>query len=232
MNNETVKKNSLLRKSAREQLKGNWGKGILLCFIFSLIVGLPGGINSFANASSSSSIGLGADPSEIISAILLKSSIAGIITLIISAPLTLGLASCFIKLVRKEAFRLENLFDGFQHFASALVLLLLQTLFTFLWSLLLVIPGIIAQYRYRMAFYILNDNPELGAFEALKKSKQMMIGYKWKLFCLDFSFIGWALLSCLTLGIGLLWFVPYNTASIANFYQNLKDASETNSNIE
>ncbi len=234
INNETVKKNSLLRKSAREQLKGNWGKAILLCFIFSLIVGLPSGINSISNTSSSirNSISLGADPAEIMSGMLLKMSISSIITLIISAPLTLGLASCFIKLVRNETFRLENLFDGFKNFVSALVLILLQSVFVFLWSLLLIIPGIIAQYRYRMAFYILSDNPEIGALEALKKSKQMMIGYKWKLFCLDFSFIGWALLSCLTLFIGFLWFVPYNTASVANFYQNLKDASEPNSNIE
>ncbi len=229
INSELVKKNSLLRKSSREQLKGNWGKAILLCFIFSLIVGLPGGANGIANTNAN--IGL-ADPSEIVSGMLVKTSISTIITLILSAPLTFGLASCFIKLVRKEPFRLENLFDGFHHFVSALVLILLQSIFILLWSLLLIIPGIIAQYRYRMAFYILNDNPEMGALEALRESKQMMVGYKWKLFCLDFSFIGWALLSCLTLGIGLLWLVPYINASIANFYQNLKDASETNSNIE
>lgn len=230
INNVIVKKSSLLRKSAREQLKGNWGKGILLCFISSLILALPGGINSVAN--STASIGLEADPSKLISTMLLRTSISTIIGLVISAPFTFGLASCFIKLVRNEPFRLENLFDGFQHFVSALVLTLLQFLFTLLWSLLLIVPGIIAQYRYRMAFYILNDNTELSAMEALTKSKEIMVGNKWRLFCLDFSFIGWAILSCITLGIGLLWLIPYINASVATFYQNLKDVSETNSNIE
>jgi len=83
-----------------------------------------------------------------------------------------------------------------------------------------------------MAFYILNDNPTLGAMDALKASKQMMKGYKWKLFCLQLSFIGWCLLSIFTLFIGLLWLIPYIQASIAAFYQNLKDASETKPTID
>lgn len=105
--------------------------------------------------------------------------------------------------------------------------MLLIGIFIFLWSLLLIIPGIIAAYRYSMAFYILNDNPKMGAMDALRESKKMMVGYKGKLFFLSLSFIGWTILSVLTLGIGFLWLIPYMNTTTANFYQNLKDASET-----
>jgi uncharacterized membrane protein len=191
---QSIKTNSELRSSTREQLKGKWGTAILLCLIFSIICGLPGYIPY-----------LGA-----------------IISILLSGPLTLGLATCFLKLVRHEPFMFENLFDGFKKFSSSVIAQLLITIFVFLWSLLLLIPGIIAYYRYSMVFYILSDNPEISAMDALKRSKEMMVGFKWKLFCLHLSFIGWALLGILTLGIGYLWLTPYIYGSIANFYENLK----------
>lgn len=150
---------------------------------------------------------------------------SAILHVIVAAPFVLGLVSCFIKLVRGDSFRFKGLFDGFKHLSSAVILNLFMLMFVSLWGLLLIIPGIIARYSYSMAFYILNDNPTIGALEALGDSKKMMKGYKWKLFCLQFSFIGWALLSILTLGIGFLWLIPYINASTANFYQNLEDAS-------
>ncbi|WPC44572.1 DUF975 family protein [Clostridium sp. JS66] len=232
INNALVKKNHLLRKAAREQLKGNWGKSILLCFICNLIIALPNIITRIASFNAESNILLSYDPLAVIRGILIRAFICFLITLLLYGPINFGLASCFMKLVRKQPFRFENIFDGFQYFISTFILVLLQFLFILLWSLLFIIPGIIAGYRYSMAFYILNDNPEIGAYEALSRSKEMMVGYKWKLFCLYFSFFGWAILSCLTLGIGLLWLIPYINTSIANFYENLKNASETNSNIE
>ncbi|WP_242847770.1 DUF975 family protein [Fervidicella metallireducens] len=151
-----------------------------------------------------------------------------VVNIIIAGPLALGLTICFVKLVREEPFRFENLFDGFKNFKSAFLTQLLISIFVILWSLLLFIPGIIAGYSYSMAFYILNDNPEIGAMEAIKASKEMMKGYKWKLFCLHLSFIGWALLCILTLGIGFLWLTPYVHATTANFYQNLKESKVNN----
>lgn len=196
-NNELIKGNSELRALSRRQLKGNWGKVILICFIFSLITFLLGFI-----------------------------PYAGIIiNLIIGGPLLLGLISCFLKFVRGEQFQFENLFDGFKTFGSAFLVQLLMTIFIFLWTLLLIIPGIIAGYRYSMAFYILNDNPELSSMDALRESKKMMIGYKGKLFLLHLSFIGWAILSVLTAGIGFLWLIPYIHTTTANFYKNLKEIS-------
>ncbi len=197
MDLSVIKNNYDLRKISREQLKGKWGTALLLCLIFSIISGLPGVIPYLGS----------------------------IISLLIAGPLTLGLVGCFVRLVRNETFTFEGLFDGFKYFKSALVLQLLVAIFTFLWSLLLIVPGIIAAYRYAMSFYILNDNPQMGAKEALEESKKMMNGFKGKLFLLHLSFIGWALLSILSLGIGFLWLVPYVQTATANFYQNLKEAS-------
>lgn len=191
-----IKKNSELRQSAREQLKGNWGTGILLCLIFSIIYSFP----------------------------LFIPIIGPIICIILVGPLILGLYKCFLKLARHEPFIFENLFDGFKNFSSAVLSQLLIILLVWLWSLLLIVPGIIAVYRYSLVFYILNDNPNIGVKAALNSSKKMMVGFKWKLFCLQFSFIGWSILASLSLCIGYLWLIPYMFTSFANFYENIKAA--------
>ena len=103
---------------------------------------------------------------------------------------------------------------------------LLQSLYVLLWSLLLIIPGIIAGYSYAMTEYILAEHPELTAGEAIDCSKQMMSGNRWRLFCMQFSFIGWNLLSALTLGIGSLWVRPYQQAATAAFYREISGTEQ------
>lgn len=196
-----IKSNSEIRAEARSQLKGNWGNAVLLCAIYMVIIIL-------FNASTR-----------------VIPYIGMVVNWIVMGPLMLGLVACFVKLVRKQEFRYENLFDGFSRFSTAFVAQLLVMIFTMLWSLLLLIPGIIAALGYAMTFYIINDNPELSASRAIEESKKMMYGYRWKLFCLNFSFIGWGLLCIFTFGIGYLWLTPYMQASLANFYENLKDSS-------
>ena len=126
-----------------------------------------------------------------------------------------------LKLVDGEEARFEDLFSGFDIFGNAFVLNLLIALKVFSWSLLFVIPGIVAAYRYSMATYIMAENPNMQATEAIERSKALMDGRKGDLFCLDLSFIGWALLAVLTAGIGNLWLVPYMTVSRAAFYRSL-----------
>ncbi|MFD2615456.1 DUF975 family protein [Paenibacillus gansuensis] len=146
-----------------------------------------------------------------------------ILPYIIGGPLALGIAYFFLKLIRGEETAIEDMFAGFRKFVPAFVLYLLTAIFTLLWLLLLIVPGIIAGLRYSQAFYIMVDCPELKASEALNRSKEMMAGNKWKLFCFYWGFFGWLLLCILTLGIGLLWLYPYYETSRANFYQNLRD---------
>jgi len=112
-----------------------------------------------------------------------------------------------------------SLFDGFALFGKILWLSILQGIFVFLWSLLLVIPGIIAAYRYRQSLYILLDHPELSALECIRASKLMMNGHKGELFVLDLSFIGWNLLAVIPLVS--LYVSPYTEITYANYYNAL-----------
>ena len=113
--------------------------------------------------------------------------------------------------------------DGFGRWGRNVWGMFLIGFFTSLWSLLLIVPGIVKFYAYAMTPYILIDNPELSANQAINLSKKMMKGHKFDLFFLQLSFVGWIFLSIFTLGIGLLWVMPYMMASQAAFYQDLKN---------
>jgi len=158
------------------------------------------------------------------------SSAFGILELVISGPLTVGLCGFFLAFLRDEKPEFEKLFKGFNNFATNFIVGLLVYLFTFLWSLLFIIPGIIASYAYSMTFFIQHDNPEMAETDAIKASKEMMKGHKWELFVLDLSFIGWYLLGILTFGILFLFVTPYHNAARAAFYENL--LSQQNGNKE
>jgi uncharacterized membrane protein len=150
-------------------------------------------------------------------------------TFILMGPIMVGICSYFITLIRTENSEedLGAMFNGFKTgFGDNMVTGLLVTIFTFLWSLLFIIPGIVKSYSYAMAFYIRNDHPEYTATEAITKSREMMKGYKGKLFLLDLSFIGWAIIGMLCCGIGILWVYPYMEMARAHFYQELKNKQE------
>ena len=127
-----------------------------------------------------------------------------------------------LSLSRNENARLEQIFEGFRNYGTVLGACLLMVVFIILWALLLIIPGIIAAIAYSQTFYILAEDDTIGSMDALRKSKEMMDGYKWKYFCLGLRFIGWVLLCVLTLGIGFLWLSPYIQVSYAKFYEDLK----------
>ena len=183
------------RQRAWADLSGKWGIAILAVLIVSLIEGALGGL---------STIGIGA-----------------IGLLLIMGPLSLGLAQMFLNIVRGQKAEIGDIFNGFKNFLNSFLLALLNWIFTALWSLLFIIPGIIASYRYSMSFYILADNPGMDANTARVRSIEMMKGNKWRLFCLDFSFIGWYLLCALTFGILTLWVAPYHETARTEFYQEL-----------
>jgi uncharacterized membrane protein len=116
-----------------------------------------------------------------------------------------------------------------QNYMGIAKTMLLKSIFIFLWSLLLIIPGIIKAYAYRMVPYILADNPNIGASKAIALSNEMTMGHKFDMFVLDLSFIGWYLLGSLALGVGALFVMPYENATNAELYLVIrKDALETN----
>lgn len=140
----------------------------------------------------------------------------------VEGPLQLGFAYISLDAVRGGRAEFENFFKGFKRFLPAFLLYLLNTLFIFLWSLLFIIPGIVMSYAYSMSYFILSDCPEMTASDARIVSVQMMRGNKWRLFCLMFSFIGWDILSVLTLGILQFWVMPYKQTALAAFYESIK----------
>lgn len=185
------------RKAAWRKIgeHNNWGMLAVITLVYSLITGACGGL---------SWIGIGA-----------------VALLILGGPLAVGYAITAKKAMDGETVKIDALFDGFKDFTRTLVLYLLNTIFVFLWTLLLIVPGIIKSYSYSMSYYILIDNPDLSSDEARKKSMEMMKGHKWKLFCLDLSFIGWGILCVLTFGILSFWIQPYQECARVEFYNNL-----------
>ena len=191
--------NYILRKNARAQLgggifKNGWLYMLLACFIVGAVEAAVGTI------------------------------IPGIGALLIVGPLSYGLARVTTSVVNgKPKADLNDLMKGFTEDVSASILLgLLQTIFTVLWTLLFIIPGIVKSYAYSMAFYIQQDEQNKDWKYCLDKSQAMMKGYKGKLFCLDLSFIGWYILGALCLGVGVLFVMPYHETAKANFYEALK----------
>ena len=140
---------------------------------------------------------------------------------IIGGTVQLGYAKFNLALIDHKDAQVSDLFSQFHRFGDGFLLSLLTAIFVTLWTLLLIIPGIIAGYSYAMAPYILYEHPGLRPMDAIKASKELMRGNKWRLFCLELSFFGWALLSALTLGIGTFWLRPYEEAAQASFYRQI-----------
>lgn len=197
-----MKKNSELRAQAYSALEGNWGMAAIVTFVFLLIESAAQWNGDIAYGSP-----------RIISILLF--------------PVMYGYSVTFLSLVRHEGLEFGHLFDGFKDYFRILGTLLLAKIYVLLWTLLLIIPGIVKSYSYAMTNYILKDDPELSNNGAIEKSMDMMKGYKMKLFLMDLSFIGWAILCVLTIGIGFFFLIPYVEASHVAFYEDLK--SEYNS---
>lgn len=159
--------------------------------------------------------------------------IAGaIIALIITPALGMGFTMAYLSMARNEKITAGDLFKGFNLTGKTLWLSILIGFFTFLWSLLLWIPGIIKSLSYSAAPWILAENPHLTAGEALNRSKIVMNGHKWELFVLQLSFILWDLLVVITFGIASIYVIPYTQVTLANFYRKLGISDEDSELIE
>lgn len=160
--------------------------------------------------------------------ILSAVSVTGVGVILLAGPIALGLAFCFLAKARGQKVEVQSMFNGFSNFVNAFVLEVVNSIFIALWSLLFIVPGVIAELSYSMSFYILQDNPTMSPTDARKKSMELMNGHKWQLFCLRFSFIGWMILGMLTLGILFIWIAPYMQLSEVEFYRHLIGETETN----
>lgn len=191
------------KQAAKSQLAGNWGPAILAFFVL--------GVAMFGVSMISAFVPFG---------FVVEIALMGI------APF--GMAFYALKYANNAERELGDVFAAFNDFKTTFCLTFLIGLYTVLWSLLLIVPGIIKAYSYSMSYYILAENPGMTASEAIQKSKEMTDGHKLDLFVTDLSFIGWGLLASLSLGIGYLWLVPYRNITMANIYNQIKGTNVNN----
>lgn len=227
------------RERARMALQGNWLWAVLTGLVASLLgacVTLMGGGSSSSRDSEqeleqfeANGINATALLSNPITQVAL--AIAGIMLIvvvvwaivcfIIGGPVTLGYAKYNLNLVDGNNPRFSDLFSKFDCFGQGFCVQFLRKLFIFLWTLCFIIPGLVKNYSYSMAAYIAAENPDMSATDCITESRKLMDGNKWRFFCLNFSFFGWALLCVFTLGIGFLFLFPYMEASYAAFYREI-----------
>ena len=150
-------------------------------------------------------------------------SIIGLIAMyVVTPPLEIGLVMVYLDVTYGDPVEISTLFKGFKMMGKSIALFLWMLLFILLWSCLFIIPGIIKSYSYSMAWYILAENPDMTAREALTESKIIMNGHKFDFFVLQLSFFLWAMLIVVTLGIAAIYVSPYQQLTFTNFYHNIK----------
>lgn len=145
-----------------------------------------------------------------------------VLAALVSYVINAGLTIYHLGVRRGETMEYGSLFDGFSFVGKVILLNVVIFLFVFAWSMLFLIPGIVATYRYRFALYNLCENPEMGVMEAINMSKAQTYGHKMDLFVLDLSFLGWNMLSVLTLGILGIWLSPYVNQTDLGYFQQIK----------
>ena len=221
----------VLRSRARAVLAGHWGISVGVAALAALLGGLLTGSSFLPNISYQIPIRI--PVLEELSALLregarmgrftfsIRSGVFGLAAFILGGTLQLGYARFLLKQHDGQEAEFNDLFSQFDRFGTGFAQHFLRSLYVALWSILLVIPGIMKHYSYAMTPFILAEHPELTASEAIERSKEMMSGNRFRLFCLHISFIGWAVLCAFTFGIGNLWLTPYRQASVAAFYREV-----------
>lgn len=192
MNNRiVVESTKTIRQQARFVLQGRWKQAMLAIFIYMLL--------SLAIVSPDSFVQYNeyGEATNLTPALTLAILVTSIYSLFVTGAFSYGISKFSLKVSRGQEAQLLTIFDGFTRVFKTMGLLLYITLKTFLWTLLLIIPGIIAGLRYSQAFYVMVDNPEYSIRECVEESKARMEGNKMKLFCLNFSFIGWMIVTAL-----------------------------------
>lgn len=225
-----MKSNQDFKNEALAALRGNWAPAILatvaILAIESIVIS-PGVYSSIHLRQAMAEINP-TDPAAVMQVIQSANSFSSIqflLSVFLLFPLTIGFVNAFKLLLQNGDNKLTaNTFRiSFSNYWHKVWGYFLMYILIMLWSLLLIIPGIIKALSYAMTPYILEDNPELSASDAIHLSRTMMKGHKFDLFYLFLGFLGWLLLSILTLGIGLLWLIPYMQTAFAAFYQEVKD---------
>lgn len=221
-----------VKARGRQAFKANYWPSVIVSFVLTLFMG--GGAASSASQTSNSASTL--DPSTmseeemmllvgvLFGIVAISTVISLVVKIFLANPIEVGSARFFKKNLEQPGVGIGTIGEGFGGYGRTFVTLLLRDLFILLWTLLLVIPGIMKAYSYRLVPYIVKDEPNLPAGEVLKRSAQLMQGNRWKSFVLDLSFIGWYFFGAITFGLGLIfWTAPYVQSTNAALYLELAD---------
>lgn len=193
-------KSSIFKNKALEALSGNWKPSVVVSLVAALVMG---GTVALQYASL---------------------WLYYIVFLVFGSIVSIGCLYVFLDLYRdKKIPQVADLFTPFQQYGRIFACYIQVLIFTILWMLLFIIPGIIKGLSYSMSYFVLKDRPELSPAEAIKESQRLMKGHKADLFILQLSFIGWVILAAITV-IGLFWLLPYMNTAVAAFYEQLKNS--------
>lgn len=186
------------RAAALSKIRGNWTPLVLATLVYFAITGI----------SAATTFG------------------AVLLSIFVLMPVSVGFYMAFLEFDRDQTRTdvIEGMFKrGFTgDYLHRVLGMFLMGLFVTLWTFLLIVPGIIKSLAYSMTPFILEEKPELSAYDAIKYSEKLMKGHKTELFLLELSFIGWMILATLTAGIGYLWLIPYMQVTVSEFYEDLK----------
>lgn len=211
-------KNQTYKNTALAALRGNWAPAVLAAVIFVVIIAIwttPREISAL-----SSTLGM--------SSKLILSGVSLVLGLLVVFPVEIGIMNAYRNLLDGDSDVVGNLFrNSIEGYFRNIWCYLLYFLLVMLWTILLIVPGIIMAMAYAMTPFILKEHPEYSVVKALEESRHMMSGHKWEYFVLQLSFIGWILLSILTLFIGLFWLEPYMLTTNAAFYEDIKAQYES-----
>jgi uncharacterized membrane protein len=202
--------NQYYKNKALSSLEGKWSNGVIATLIYLV---LSMGISWTVTAPMGNNL-------------VMSYSTSGIWTLI-CLPLGWGFTVYFLNLIRNESLDWGRLFDGYKDFLRIFLAGFLTTLVITIGLCLLIIPGIILTAGLLMTSFILKDDKEISAIDAMMKSWKMTSGHKVDLVVLFLSFLGWIILSILTLGLGLLLLYPYMQTALAHYYEDLKAEQQT-----
>ena len=210
-----MKSNQYYKNEALSALRGNWANALVATIILialALFFSSNDAINSYYQ--------------RIVINPFIGYSLS-FVSLFVLLPLAVGYSNSMRVLLETGDNRLtNNSFSlGFGNWLHVVWGMILSTIYIFLWTLLLIIPGIIKSYSYALTPYILVEHPEMSANEAIEESMRLMDGHKFDLFYLQLSFIGWAILSILSLGLGGFWLIPYQMTAQAAFYRDIKNGA-------
>ncbi len=212
------KTNSELKDLALSKIDGKWGGLIVVALIFYVLYSVISILSQFVLTPIIGAPSTPDNPATYVTPIGLS-----IITALLIVPLTYGITIIFLDNYRTGEHSLSTYKEGFT--SRVIGTMILQNIYIYLWTLLLIVPGIIKTFSYALTPYILKDNPHLSYNAAIEESMRLMDGNKARLLWLTLSFIGWAILAIFTCGLGMLALLPYYYTTLAAFYEDIKEGN-------